>query len=226
MTRRRDLEVALTFSADGDELVATTRVSTAELAKLGDEAERTGQQAGRAGDQIDTMGRQSRQAGGNARALWDNVMGLKGAIIGLTGAVGGLSLGRFTGDVIGVASETENLEVRLRVLLGSVEEGNRLLGNMQHLASRLPVRISTKNNTTPVPSLWFIATWTDNLLRGRCRVMRQRGKCNRRTRHPKCLKRCAGARHEFRRTANFHIGRSHTQGSVTFNHECDICRHK
>ena len=138
MTRRRDLEVALTFSADGDELVATTRVSTAELAKLGDEAERTGQQAGRAGDQIDTMGRQSRQAGGNARALWDNVMGLKGAIIGLTGAVGGLSLGRFTGDVIGVASETENLEVRLRVLLGSVEEGNRLLGNMQHLASRLP----------------------------------------------------------------------------------------
>ncbi len=64
-------------------------------------------------------------------SLKNSVFSLKGALVGIGGAL-------VVKSFINVASEVENLGVRMRVLLGSVEEGGRLFNEMQKFASRVP----------------------------------------------------------------------------------------
>ncbi|MCK5235481.1 MAG: hypothetical protein KAR06_00735 [Deltaproteobacteria bacterium] len=64
-----------------------------------------------------------------------SVTNLRNLVIGL-GAAYGLKL--FIGSIIDAGSETENLDVRLQHLLGSVEEGNRLFEELADFAGRVP----------------------------------------------------------------------------------------
>lgn len=63
---------------------------------------------------------------------------LKDQIFSIKGAIAGLGIGFIVRDFIQAGRETENYSIRLRVLLGSVEEGNRLFKAMNEYAARTP----------------------------------------------------------------------------------------
>jgi len=64
--------------------------------------------------------------------------GVTSSIFSLKGALGGLALGAVAKSFIDAANTTEQLNIRLGVLLGSVEEGNRLFSEMTQFASEVP----------------------------------------------------------------------------------------
>ena len=70
------------------------------------------------------------------------VKGLSSTVKKMAGAFAaiwaGNQLGRLAGSFIDTARETENYRIRLRALLGSVEEGNRMFDEMREYASRVP----------------------------------------------------------------------------------------
>lgn len=59
-------------------------------------------------------------------------------IFSMKGALAGLGIGVLANSFINAGRETENYMIRLRVLLGSVEEGNRLFKEMNDYAARTP----------------------------------------------------------------------------------------
>lgn len=61
--------------------------------------------------------------------------GVTGKLLALAGAGG---LGALGMGFLGAARESENFQVRLKVLLGSVEEGNKLFRNMEIYAGKVP----------------------------------------------------------------------------------------
>ena len=63
---------------------------------------------------------------------------LKRSIFGLPGLIAGLGVGLLAKSFIDAASSAEQFRTRLTVLLGSVEEGNRLFKEMSDLAGRVP----------------------------------------------------------------------------------------
>ena len=69
------------------------------------------------------------------KRVTQQVFSLKGAFVTLTGGYG---LGRVAASFLDAARTTENYKTRLQVLLGSVEEGNRLFHEMANYASRVP----------------------------------------------------------------------------------------
>lgn len=69
------------------------------------------------------------------------------ATVVLTGAISALAAGRGIGALsesfLTAARDTENFKTRLTVLLGSVEEGNRLFENMTEYASQVPHELNS-----------------------------------------------------------------------------------
>ncbi len=63
---------------------------------------------------------------------------LKNTVFSLQSAIGGLAVGMLAKSFINAASTSEQFAVRLKVLLGSVEEGNRLFQQMGEYASKVP----------------------------------------------------------------------------------------
>jgi len=72
---------------------------------------------------------------GRIKSLASSVFSLKAGIVGLGTALGGSVLAK---SFINAARETENYQVRLKVLLGSQKEGNRLFKEMSEYAGRVP----------------------------------------------------------------------------------------
>ena len=72
---------------------------------------------------------------GRIKSLSSSVFSLKAGIVGLGTALGGSVLAK---SFINAARETENYQVRLKVLLGSQKEGNRLFKEMADYAGRVP----------------------------------------------------------------------------------------
>ena len=69
-----------------------------------------------------------------------SVKGLSKTVFSLKGALGGLAVGAVAKSFINAASTTEQLSIRLGVLLGSVGEGNRLFKEMSQFASEVPFK--------------------------------------------------------------------------------------
>ena len=74
-----------------------------------------------------------------------SLAGIRGGLDGITrhvfslkGALAGLGLGVAAKSFIDAANTSENLKTRLRVLTGSVAEGNRMFQNMSQYASEVP----------------------------------------------------------------------------------------
>jgi len=63
---------------------------------------------------------------------------LQNQIFSFKGALAGLGLGVVGKSFLDAANTTEQLQVRLRALLGSVEEGNRMFDDMATFASKVP----------------------------------------------------------------------------------------
>lgn len=78
--------------------------------------------------------RASKKAFGNKQQVNLKQMALK--IAGVTAALVGMSVG--IKKVIEASSEVEGLRIRLEVLFGSAEEGNKVFMDMQELASKVP----------------------------------------------------------------------------------------
>jgi hypothetical protein len=72
-------------------------------------------------------------------SLKKSVFSLKTGLFGLGAAIGGKALAN---SFISAASEAENYRVRLNVLLGSQEEGNRLFKQMADYAAQVPYEYS------------------------------------------------------------------------------------
>lgn len=64
--------------------------------------------------------------------------GLQKQIFSFKGALAGLGLGLVSKSFLDAASTTEQLRIRMEVLLGSVSEGNRLFDEMTKFASKVP----------------------------------------------------------------------------------------
>jgi len=69
------------------------------------------------------------------KSLTSSVFSLKTGLVGLGAALGGGALAK---SFIDAARETENYQVRLKILLGSQKEGNRLFKEMSDYAGRVP----------------------------------------------------------------------------------------
>ena len=134
----RNLVIALKLTADGK--VASGQVNDLEknVDRLGDTADKTAKRTRQTARDIDRMGRDSAQAAGGLKGLWRELMSVR-TIVGTVGvAITGLGITRLGSSFLGVARETEQLQVRLKVLLGSVDEGNRLFQDMAEFAGRVP----------------------------------------------------------------------------------------
>jgi phage tail tape-measure protein len=73
------------------------------------------------------------------KSLKKSVFSVKSAVLGLGAAMGTTALAK---SFISAASEAENYRVRLNVLLGSQEEGNRLFKQMADYAGQVPYEYS------------------------------------------------------------------------------------
>lgn len=74
-------------------------------------------------------------AGSNLTKMRKSLLSIKSLIGGL---VAGYAIKKLGGAFLDAAKKTEQLQVRLQVLLGSVEEGNRLFEKMTKFASEVP----------------------------------------------------------------------------------------
>lgn len=98
---------------------------TAVLRKVGGETRRMG----------DSMKRIATEGSANFQRLRSSVLNLKTAIVAAVGVAG---VGMLAKGFVDVSRVTEGYRTRLKFLLGSVEEGNRLFEEMSELATRLP----------------------------------------------------------------------------------------
>lgn len=83
----------------------------------------------------DKAGKVVKRIKGHLKSLKNTVFSLKTGVIGLGAAIGGGALAK---SFIDAARETENYQTRLRILLGSQKEGNRLFKEMADYAGRVP----------------------------------------------------------------------------------------
>jgi predicted nucleic acid-binding Zn-ribbon protein len=67
-----------------------------------------------------------------------NLDGVKKSVFNLRNAFIGLGAGLVIKNIIGVGKEIEGLQVRLKFLFGSMEEGNKAFDNMAKFASKVP----------------------------------------------------------------------------------------
>lgn len=80
-------------------------------------------------------------ATGGLRSLGNTLFSLKGLIAGV-------GLGVLTKSFLDVGTTVENLQVRLKVLLGSVQEGNKLFDDMSKFASTVPFELENIINSS------------------------------------------------------------------------------
>lgn len=92
--------------------------------KLGQELDNTANQTGKAVKVTDSF---------------KNTLGsLKSAVTAIGPALAAMGIGYTVKSFIDAASTAENYQLRLKILLGSVEEGNRLFQNMSKYAAQVP----------------------------------------------------------------------------------------
>jgi|GEM_PF-4380588 len=123
------LKIVLT--GDGGGLVEVLDDSADGFDEVGESAEKAGKKAKQAGNQLGFVERE-------ARKLFTGTRNLVNGLGGLKAMLAGLGVGALAKQFIDAASTSEQLRVRLRVLLGSVAEGNRLFQDMADFASRVP----------------------------------------------------------------------------------------
>ena len=143
-----DLVLKSRLEGDAKGLVGAVEASEDAIERLGGTVEKTGKEAGKAGRKIDLFGRESRQTAGEARRLntaarsmatglqtaQRNANLLRFALFSL--ATGGIA--RVGASFVTASSTTEQYQLRLTRLLGSVEEGNALFRDMADFAGRVP----------------------------------------------------------------------------------------
>ncbi len=126
-----ELELSVVLKADGSGLVGTIRASEKEIEKLTKGSDKAGKGMSR-------FSRRTNQAAKNAKQLNLESKNLSRSLISLKGVLAGLGVGLVSKSFIQAASTSEQYRVRLKVLLGSVKEGNRLFKEMSDYASRTP----------------------------------------------------------------------------------------
>lgn len=82
------------------------------------------------------LGNIERKSGGFFRRMRAGWVGLAAKVFIYTAAI--KAAGRAISTFTGAASKVENLQTRLKVLFGSVEQGNRVFADMEKLAGRVP----------------------------------------------------------------------------------------
>lgn len=121
---RDDLTVALRLQADGSSLNSATQKAEGDVKGL-----RKG---------VDRLNNSMRRHRGAASIMQAGLRRVRSAVFSLNGVIGTLSVALLGKSLISAAAEAEGFAVRLKVLLGSVEEGNRLFQDMAEFAGRVP----------------------------------------------------------------------------------------
>lgn len=76
--------------------------------------------------------------GGVVGSVTKGLRGITNTVFSLKGALAGVGVGLVAKSFVDAASTSEQLQTRLSVLLGSVEEGNRLFKDMSEFAGKVP----------------------------------------------------------------------------------------
>lgn len=97
--------------------------------------------ANRAFEQLRNKGEQA------TKGLFDSFSKLKDKIFSIQGVIAGLGVGLLAKSFIDAGKQTENMTVRLQVLLGSVSEGKRLFKEMNEYAARTPFEFNEVMNS-------------------------------------------------------------------------------
>jgi len=126
-----ELTLEIRLKADGSGLVGEVKASDKALEQLGEEG-------ARAGRRLKRFGRDSEQAARHARRLRTEGQALARGLRQIQMAAATVGGGLLARSFVAAASEAEQFRVRLKVLLGSVSEGNRLFEDMARFASRVP----------------------------------------------------------------------------------------
>lgn len=143
-----ELVLGIRLKADGSGLVGEVKVSRAELEKLTQSTRKAGAAGERGGRQMEGLARGTNRAGNMARVLNRRQQSLarglgaterrarllRVALIAL--ATGGAA--RIVKSFLDASRTAEQYRVRLNVLLGDVEEANRLFEDAAKFASRVP----------------------------------------------------------------------------------------
>ena len=90
------------------------------------------------GNALNFMSRKARATQAVFRSMTQNVRSLGRTLFSLKTAIAAVGLGLLVRSFITAASVTEQFQVRLQVLLGSVQEGKRLFEEMSAFAGRVP----------------------------------------------------------------------------------------
>lgn len=134
-----DLVLSIKLEGDAGDLNGEIRISRQEFEKLEKSTEKTGKAANRTGKDAYRLGKQFSETGREAERLNrvnQHLARTLGTVIGTFAGVVGVSA--ITGSFIEAASASENFETRLKILLGSTEEGSRLFEEMADYAGRVP----------------------------------------------------------------------------------------
>ena len=126
-----ELELSMVLKADGSGLVGTVRTSREEIEKLTKGSDKAGKGMGRFSSRTDQAAKTARQLNMESKNLFRSLFSLRSLMAGL-------GVGLVSKSFVEAASTSEQYRVRLKVLLGSVEEGNRLFREMADYASRVP----------------------------------------------------------------------------------------
>ena len=143
-----DIVLGIKLKGDGSGLVGAVEVSEEAVEQLTGAFKKADKATEKAGREVDRYGREARQSAGEARRLnaatnnlsqgfqqaQRNATLLRLAVVAL--ATGGAA--RLTGSFVRAADTTEQYQLRLSRLLGSVEEGNELFKDMADFAGRVP----------------------------------------------------------------------------------------
>lgn len=134
-----DLVLSIKLEGDAGDLNGEIRISRQEFEKLEKSTEKTGKAAGRSSREVHQLGRQFSESGREAERLNrvnQNLARTLGTVVGTFAGMVGVSA--VTHSFIQAASASENFETRLKILLGSAEEGSRLFEVMADYAGRVP----------------------------------------------------------------------------------------
>ncbi|MEJ1353087.1 MAG: tape measure protein [Candidatus Sedimenticola sp. (ex Thyasira tokunagai)] len=134
-----DLVLSVKLTGDAGDLNGEVQISRKEFEKLSDTTEKTGKAADRAGKKMDRYGKETREASRESERMNKVQKNLARSLAATVGVfVGGAGIASITSSFIQAAATSENFETRLKVLLGSAEEGARLFDEMAQYAGRVP----------------------------------------------------------------------------------------
>ncbi len=127
MSGNKDIVVGIRLTADGDQLVGEVKLSKREMDQFASSVDQAGRKAADF----------SRKTSEGFRQVRQNIL-----LASAAGTAAITSLGGVLKIVADTGAEFEQYNLRLRHVLGSVEEGNRLFDDMVKFAGRVPFSFS------------------------------------------------------------------------------------